>query len=91
LKEKRELTLKYHVHGYEFQPYGQLVLVRLLGLRIPIPNDVKLPMDVMWTLLLEVEIPVALLKKYGNPLGFAYILKISERSARQRYDWTDRA
>jgi sugar phosphate isomerase/epimerase len=58
------ITLKYHVHGYEFQPYGNGTLFDYL-VENTNPNDVKLQMDVMWTYFGGGD-PVALLKKYGN-------------------------
>jgi sugar phosphate isomerase/epimerase len=58
------ITLKYHVHGYEFQPYGKGTLFDYL-VENTNSEDVKLQMDVMWTYFGGGD-PVALLKKYGN-------------------------
>jgi len=58
------ITFKYHVHGYEFQPYANGTLFDYL-VENTNPEDVKLQMDVMWTYFGGGD-PVALLKKYGN-------------------------
>jgi sugar phosphate isomerase/epimerase len=58
------IIFKYHVHGYEFQPYEKGTLFDYL-VENTNPEDVKLQMDVMWTYFGGVD-PVALLKKYGN-------------------------
>ncbi|MCM0042324.1 MAG: sugar phosphate isomerase/epimerase [Algoriphagus sp.] len=58
------ITFKYHVHGYEFQPYGQGTLFDYLVENTD-PNYVSLQMDVMWTHFGGGD-PVGLLKKYGK-------------------------
>ncbi|MFC3878694.1 sugar phosphate isomerase/epimerase family protein [Algoriphagus namhaensis] len=58
------ITFKYHVHGYEFQPYEDATLFEYL-VENTNPEYVKLQMDVMWTHFGGGD-PVALLKKYGN-------------------------
>lgn len=58
------ITFKYHVHGYEFQPYGNGTLFDYL-VKNTNPEDVKLQMDVMWTHFGGGD-PAALLKKYGD-------------------------
>lgn len=58
------LTFKYHVHGYEFQPYGNGTLFDYLVENTD-PNYVSLQMDVMWTHFGGGD-PVALLKKYNK-------------------------
>ncbi len=58
------LTFKYHVHGYEFQPYGNGTLFDYLVENTD-PKYVSLQMDVMWTHFGGGD-PVALLKKYGK-------------------------
>jgi sugar phosphate isomerase/epimerase len=58
------ITFKYHVHGYEFQPYGSGTLFDYL-VENTNPDYVKLQMDVMWTHFGGGD-PVALLKKYDN-------------------------
>lgn len=58
------LIFKYHVHGYEFQPYGKSTLMDYM-IENTDPKYVSLQMDVMWTHFGGGD-PVALLKKYGN-------------------------
>jgi sugar phosphate isomerase/epimerase len=58
------ITFKYHVHGYEFQPYGSGTLFDYLVENTD-PNFVSLQMDVMWTHFGGGD-PVGLLKKYGK-------------------------
>lgn len=58
------LIFKYHVHGYEFQPYGKGTLFDYLVENTD-PKYVSLQMDVMWTHFGGGD-PVALLKKYGK-------------------------
>ena len=58
------LIFKYHVHGYEFQPYGKSTLMDYM-IENTNPEYVSLQMDVMWTHFGGGD-PVALLKKYGN-------------------------
>jgi sugar phosphate isomerase/epimerase len=58
------LVFKYHVHGYEFQPYGKSTLMDYM-IENTNPEYVSLQMDVMWTHFGGGD-PVALLKKYGN-------------------------
>ena len=58
------ITFKYHVHGYEFQPYGQGTLFDYLVENTD-PNYVSLQMDVMWTHFGGGD-PAGLLKKYGK-------------------------
>jgi sugar phosphate isomerase/epimerase len=58
------ITFKYHVHGYEFQPYGQGTLFDYLVENTD-PKYVSLQMDVMWTHFGGGD-PSGLLKKYGK-------------------------
>ncbi len=58
------ITFKYHVHGYEFQPYADGTLFDYL-VKNTDPNYVSLQMDVMWTYFGGGD-PAALLKKYGK-------------------------
>lgn len=58
------ITFKYHVHGYEFQPYGSGTLFDYLVEHTD-PNYVSLQMDVMWTHFGGGD-PAGLLKKYGK-------------------------
>lgn len=58
------IIFKYHVHGYEFQPYGNGTLLDYI-IENTNPEYVALQMDVMWTHFGGGD-PVALLKKYGD-------------------------
>ena len=58
------IVFKYHVHGYEFQPYGKGTLFDYLVENTD-PKYVALQMDVMWTHFGGGD-PVALLKKYSK-------------------------
>ncbi|TFV93216.1 sugar phosphate isomerase/epimerase [Algoriphagus kandeliae] len=58
------IVFKYHVHGYEFQPYEDATLLEYL-IENTDPNVVKLQMDVMWTHFGGGD-PAALLQKYGD-------------------------
>jgi sugar phosphate isomerase/epimerase len=58
------ITFKYHVHGYEFQPYEKGTLFDYL-VKNTDPKYVSLQMDVMWTHFGGGD-PAALLKKYGK-------------------------
>lgn len=58
------LIFKYHVHGYEFQPYEDGTLFDYI-VKNTNPKYVSLQMDVMWTHFGGGD-PVALLKKYGK-------------------------
>jgi sugar phosphate isomerase/epimerase len=58
------ITFKYHVHGYEFQPYGSGTLFDYLVENTD-PKYVSLQMDVMWTHFGGGD-PAGLLKKYGK-------------------------
>ncbi|NVJ86276.1 MAG: sugar phosphate isomerase/epimerase [Algoriphagus sp.] len=58
------ITFKYHVHGYEFQPYGDATLLEYLIEKTD-SEYVKLQMDVMWTYFGGGN-PAELLRKYGD-------------------------
>jgi sugar phosphate isomerase/epimerase len=58
------ITFKYHVHGYEFQPYSSGTLFDYLVENTD-PKYVSLQMDVMWTHFGGGD-PAGLLKKYGK-------------------------
>lgn len=58
------IIFKYHVHGYEFQPYENGTLLDYI-IENTEPDYVSLQMDVMWTHFGGGD-PVALLKKYGD-------------------------
>jgi sugar phosphate isomerase/epimerase len=63
LKEN-DLTLCYHVHGYEFWPHEGGTLLDYI-INNTNPEYVSFEMDVLWTQFGGGD-PVALLKKYGN-------------------------
>lgn len=54
----------YHIHGYEFQPYGKGTLLDLLITETD-PKTVAFEMDIFWVVFPNQD-PVALLKKYGK-------------------------
>jgi sugar phosphate isomerase/epimerase len=58
------LTFCYHVHGFEFQKYGNGTLLDYI-IQNTNPDYVSFEMDVMWTVHGGGN-PVELLKKYGN-------------------------
>jgi sugar phosphate isomerase/epimerase len=58
------LTLCYHAHGYEFQPYENGTLLDYLFKKTN-PQFVSFEMDIFW-IQFGGGNPVALLKKYGN-------------------------
>jgi sugar phosphate isomerase/epimerase len=58
------LTLCYHVHGYEFQPYENGTLMDYLITNTN-PEYVSFEMDILWVQFGGGD-PVALLSKYGN-------------------------
>lgn len=63
LKEQG-LTLCYHTHGYEFQPYNNGTLLDYI-IENTNPEYVSFEMDVLWVHFGGGD-PVELLKKYGN-------------------------
>ncbi len=58
------LTLCYHAHGYEFQPYEDGTLLDYI-IKNTNPKYVSFEMDIFWIQFGGGD-PVALLKKYGN-------------------------
>ncbi len=58
------ITLCYHAHGYEFQPYEKGTLLDYI-VQNTNPDYVSFEMDVLWVQFGGGD-PVALLKKYGN-------------------------
>ena len=58
------LTLCYHAHGYEFQPYGDGTLLDYIFQNTN-PDYVSFEMDIFWIHFGGGD-PVALLKKYSN-------------------------
>jgi sugar phosphate isomerase/epimerase len=61
---KRGMKFFYHVHGYEFQPFGQGTLFDLLMTGTD-PKTVSFEMDIFW-IVFPGQDPVKLLKKYGH-------------------------
>ena len=61
---KHGLKFFYHVHGYEFQPYGDGTLLDLM-MRETNPKYVNFQMDVFW-IVHPGQDPVKLLAKYGH-------------------------
>jgi sugar phosphate isomerase/epimerase len=61
---KHGLKFFYHVHGYEFQPYGNGTLFELLMAETK-PEFVRYQMDVFW-IIHPGQDPVKLLEKYGK-------------------------
>jgi sugar phosphate isomerase/epimerase len=62
--EDSGITLCYHAHGYEFQPYENGTLLDYL-FKNTNPKYVSFEMDIFWVQFGGGD-PVALLKKYGN-------------------------
>lgn len=58
------LTLCYHAHGYEFQPYEDGTLLDYI-IKNTNPENVSFEMDIFWIQFGGGD-PVALLKKYGD-------------------------
>ena len=58
------ITLCYHIHGYEFQPYEDGTLLDYI-IRNTNPQFVSFEMDILWVQFGGGD-PVALLKKYGD-------------------------
>jgi sugar phosphate isomerase/epimerase len=61
---KHGLKFFYHVHGYEFQPYGDGTLLDLM-MRETNPKYVNYQMDVFW-IVHPGQDPLKLLAKYGH-------------------------
>ncbi len=61
---KHGLKFFYHVHGYEFQPYGQGTLLDLLISQTN-PSQVSYEMDIFWVVFPNQD-PVKLFEKYGK-------------------------
>jgi len=62
--EKHGIKFFYHVHGYEFQPFGQGTLLDLLITETK-PKLVRFQMDIFWVVHPGQD-PVKLLEKYGS-------------------------
>lgn len=61
---KHGLKFFYHIHGYEFHPYGNGTLFDLMMAETN-PKHVSYEMDVVWAVFPGQD-PVALLNKYGK-------------------------
>lgn len=61
---KHGIKFFYHVHGFEFQPYGDGTLLDLL-MQETNPRNVHYEMDVFW-IVFPGQDPVKLLEKYGS-------------------------
>lgn len=61
---KHGLKFFYHVHGYEFQPFGQGTLLDLLITETN-PKNVVYEMDIFWVVFPNQD-PVKLFQKYGK-------------------------
>ncbi len=68
---KHGLKFFYHVHGYEFQPYGQGTLLDLLITETS-PKFVSYQMDIFW-IVFPGQDPVKLLQKYGKRWELAHL------------------
>ena len=65
------LKFFYHVHGYEFQPYGNGTLLDLLITETK-PKLVSYEMDIFW-IVFPGQDPVKLLQKYGHRWELAHL------------------
>jgi sugar phosphate isomerase/epimerase len=61
---KHGIRFFYHIHGYEFQPYGDGTLFDLL-MQETNPKYVTYEMDIFWVVF-PAQDPVKLLQKYGR-------------------------
>ena len=68
---KHGLKFFYHVHGYEFQPFGQGTLLDLLISQTN-PKLVSYEMDIFW-IVFPGQDPVKLLEKYGKRWELAHL------------------
>lgn len=68
---KHGIKFFYHVHGYEFQPFGQGTLLDLLITETK-PKDVSYQMDIFW-IVFPGQDPVKLLNKYGKRWELAHL------------------
>ncbi|TWI89030.1 sugar phosphate isomerase/epimerase [Chitinophaga japonensis] len=71
LKDTYGLTLVYHNHGFEFQPYGKGTLFDYI-VQHTNPRYVSLEMDILWVHFPGQD-PVALLKKYGDRFRLMHV------------------
>lgn len=68
---KHGLKFFYHVHGYEFQPFGNGTLLDLLITETK-PKLVSYEMDIFW-IVFPGQDPVQLFKKYGKRWELAHL------------------
>lgn len=68
---KHGLKFFYHVHGYEFQPFGKGTLLDLLITQTK-PELVSYEMDIFW-IVFPGQDPVKLLEKYGHRWELAHL------------------
>ncbi|MDQ3013223.1 MAG: sugar phosphate isomerase/epimerase [Acidobacteriota bacterium] len=68
---KEGLKLAYHIHGYEFQPYGKGTLLDKLMSETKSQN-LKIEMDVFWVVHPGQD-PIAFLKKYGKRVDLMHM------------------
>jgi sugar phosphate isomerase/epimerase len=68
---KHGIKFFYHVHGYEFQPFGQGTLLDLLMAETD-PKLVSFEMDIFW-IVHPGQDPVKLLEKYGKRWELAHL------------------
>ena len=61
---KEGITMFYHAHGFEFEPYGDGTLLDLF-LRETKPEFVSMQMDILW-IVFPGQNPVKLLEKYSG-------------------------
>lgn len=61
---KEGITMFYHAHGFEFEPYGDGMLLDLF-LRETKPEFVSMQMDILW-IIFPGQDPVKLLEKYSG-------------------------
>lgn len=71
LKDQYGLTLVYHNHGFEFQPYEKGTLFDYIVQQTD-PRYVSLEMDILWVHFPGQD-PVALLKKYGDRFRLMHV------------------
>jgi len=68
---KHGLKFFYHIHGYEFQPYGDGTLLDLL-FKETNPKHVTFEMDIFWVVFPNQD-PVKLFERYGKRWELAHL------------------
>ncbi len=81
------LTLCYHAHGYEFQPYEDGTLLDYI-IQNTDPDKVSFEMDVFWIQFGGGD-PVALLKKYGNRWKLMHLKDMKKGTSKDLTGGTD--